>query len=284
MSERIVGIVDEPEKSKNNDTLGIGRHATALTEYVRYCPTPMTIGIQGEWGSGKTSLLEQIKESLEAEDGKYLQIWVNAWEQSLLSTPEETLIKIIREVIDKMTKGVSDKAKVEAIKQHASSLFKGAVRIGATMAAGNKAGQVVEEYFNQDSNIIKSLRKQLTDVAQDIRLRNTNPHEKIIIYVDDLDRVEPKDAVSVLELLKNIFNIPNCVFILAIDYQVVIKGLEHKFGKRTESNEWEFRAFFDKIIQLPFMMPMGQYSIGEYVSNLLGKIGFLCGVRPIRFI
>ena len=72
-----------------------------------------------------------------------------------------------------------------------------------------------------------------------------------------MDRIEPKDAVLVLELLKNIFSIPNCVFVLAIDYQVVVKGLEHKFGKRTDENEWEFRAFFDKIIQLPFMMPMG---------------------------
>ena len=62
---------------------------------------------------------------------------------------------------------------------------------------------------------------------------------------------------------------------MAIDYQVVVKGLEHKFGKQTAQNEWEFRAFFDKIIQLPFMMPMGQYNIGKYVNSLLIDIGFV---------
>ena len=50
------------------------------------------------------------------------------------------------------------------------------------------------------------------------------------------------DAVAVLELLKNIFDIKNCVFVLAIDYQVVVKGLE-KFGKRNNENEWEFKLF-----------------------------------------
>ena len=54
-----------------------------------------------------------------------------------------------------------------------------------------------------------------------------------------------------------------------------MKGLEGKFGKQTAENEWEFRAFFDKIIQLPFMMPMGQYNIGKYVNSLLKDIGFV---------
>ena len=80
--------------------------------------------------------------------------------------------------------------------------------------------------------------------------------------------------MQILELLKNIFNISGCIFVLAIDYQVVVKGLQHKFGPRTDENEWEFRAFFDKIIQLPFMMPMGQYDIGKYVKTLLHQVGF----------
>ena len=92
-----------------------------------------------------------------------------------------------------------------------------------------------------------------------------------------MDRIEPKNAVAILELLKNIFSVERCIFILAIDFQVVVKGLESKFGPQTPDNEWEFRAFFDKIIQLPFMMPMGQYNIGKYVNGLLTDIGFIDG-------
>ena len=58
-----IGIVDEPNKSE--DTLDIGRHAAALTKFIKHTATPMTVGIQGEWGSGKTSLLNQIYSSLE---------------------------------------------------------------------------------------------------------------------------------------------------------------------------------------------------------------------------
>ena len=89
-----------------------------------------------------------------------------------------------------------------------------------------------------------------------------------------LTRIDPEDAVSILELLKNIFNIKDCVFVLAIDYQVVVKGLKEKFGEPTPENEWEFRSFFDKIIQLPFSMPMGSYDIGKYVLSLLDDINY----------
>ena len=80
-------------------------------------------------------------------------------------------------------------------------------------------------------------------------------------------------TVTILELFKNIFSIPNCVFVLAIDYQVVVK-VRGQIWPQTEENEWEFRAFFDKIIQLPFMMPTGKYNIAKYVTNLLAGVGY----------
>ena len=148
------------------------------------------------------------------------------------------------------------------------------------MTLGAKGGEVADELLSgADQNGIKNLRNSLIELVQDIHDRPSNPYKKIVIYVDDLDRVEPKDAVKILELLKNIFSVPSCVFVLAIDYQVVVKGLEHKFGKQTAENEWEFRAFFDKIIQLPFMMPMGQYNIAKYVTNLLDDVGFAQGTN-----
>ena len=87
MEDLTVGIIDEPNPGEEEDKLGIERHAAALTKFIRYTATPLTIGIQGEWGSGKTSLLNSIYSSL--ENDKYLQVWINSWEHSLLSSPEE---------------------------------------------------------------------------------------------------------------------------------------------------------------------------------------------------
>ena len=52
-------------------------------------------------GSGKTSLLNQIKEELSSSK-EIRQIWINSWENSLMVTPEQCLIKIINEIIDEI--------------------------------------------------------------------------------------------------------------------------------------------------------------------------------------
>ena len=281
-----IGIVDQPNANFDSDSLNIKPHADALTNFIERCDTPITIGIQGEWGSGKTSLLNLIENNLEGNNldheynkGKFLQIWVNAWEHSLLSKPEETLLKIVNQIINDMVceldKG--DNAK-EQIKSKFSVLAKGALRVATSAVAGDEATKVVNELIGDNSNVISELKEQLDSLAKTIKKNSTGKtaqYEKIVIYVDDLDRIDPPDAVAILELLKNIFNVKHCIFVLAIDYQVVIKGLKDKFGERTDENEWEFRAFFDKIIQLPFMMPVSQYDIGNYVEQLLEQIGFL---------
>ena len=273
---KIVGVIDEPVASGGTDNLDINVHAESLTHFVKMTNTPITIGIQGEWGSGKTSLINSIHHEFSGSP-QYKQIWINSWEYSLLSTPEESLLKIVNRIIEELLEADSNKARKDKITSGAKKIFSGALRVGAQVALGNEAATVAGELMAGSDATIGALRKQLSELVVEIEQRDTNPYKKIIIYVDDLDRIEPKNAVAILELLKNIFSVPNCVFILAIDYQVVVKGLEHKFGRQTAENEWEFRAFFDKIIQLPFMMPMGQYNIGKYVNNLLLSIGFIEG-------
>ena len=249
-----------------------------MIDFIKETDTSITIGVQGEWGSGKTSLINSIYHAFSNKvECKTQQIWVNAWEHSLLSTPEESLLKIVNKIIDDLLAENEDLNRKEKIIGNAKKIFQGALRIGANATMGLEAAKVASE----PNWLVKSKYCCFTWTIKCIGRRycqsKTNPFQKIIIYVDDLDRIEPKNAVAILELLKNIFSVPKCIFILAIDYQVVVKGLEHKFGKQTAANEWEFRAFFDKIIQLPFMMPMGQYSIGKYVNSLLLDIGFVEG-------
>ena len=109
---KIVGVVDEPISTGKSDALKIGLHSHALVNFIKNTTTPMTIGIQGEWGSGKTSLLNSIKGEL-SEDPTYRQIWINSWEKSLLSTPEEALIKIINEIIEELLETDKDKNRKE---------------------------------------------------------------------------------------------------------------------------------------------------------------------------
>ena len=273
---QIIGVIDEPVAPGSTDNLDLKIHSKSLIDFVQQTNTPITVGIQGEWGSGKTSLLNSIYHAYTSES-TFKQIWINSWEYSLLSTPEEALLKIINKIIDELLDSDVDVKRRDTIRDGAKKIFRGALRVGAQVALGDDAAKVTDELMGSSKQSITSLREHLKNLVSDIAQRPTNPYKKIIIYVDDLDRIEPKNAVAILELLKNIFSVPNCVFILAIDYQVVVKGLEHKYGKQTHENEWEFRAFFDKIIQLPFMMPMGQYNIGKYVNALLVEIGFVEG-------
>ena len=65
MNENIIGIIDEPVAPGSNDNLDIDIHADSLIKFIDNTNTPITIGIQGEWGSGKTSLLNSIFHSFE---------------------------------------------------------------------------------------------------------------------------------------------------------------------------------------------------------------------------
>ena len=110
---------------------------------------------------------------------------------------------------------------------------------------------------------------------------DADKEQKIIITKDLFfsstywNRIDPPVAVEILELLKNIFEVDNCLFILAIDYEVVVKGLEPKFGKLTDKNEREFRLFFDKIIQLPFSMPVANYDVSRFLMSSLENVGYI---------
>lgn len=266
----------------NPDQLGTGSYAESLAKFIRDCETPITIGVQGEWGSGKTSLLNMIREDIEEEErtiqrgkvikGKeeYKTIWINTWEHSLLRSPEQCLLSIIEELIDEIARVDGGWQSAQKAKSALNALARGVVRVGAGLTMGVNGAQVAEEIMGNDqANSVKQLRTSLENIVKIVVDRDQNRVTRFVIFIDDLDRLEPKIAVMVLELLKNIFTIEHCVFVLAIDYQVVVKGLKGKFGEPSDENEWEFRAFFDKIIQLPFMMPMAAYDLKKYINKLL---------------
>ena len=160
---KIVGVIDEPIAQRKYDALKLELHSSALVEFIEDTTTPMTIGIQGEWGSGKTSLLNSIKGQL-YENKRYKQIWINSWENSLLTTPEEALIKIINAIIEELLESDKDKNRKEKIMSAASTVFKGAMRIGAVAALGKKQEMLLKNYWKQKKMVLKRL--EVTYIVQ----------------------------------------------------------------------------------------------------------------------
>ena len=276
----MASITDKPIAKLEQDSLNIQKYASSLSKFIRNSDTPITIGLQGEWGTGKTSLMSLLLENFN-EDGKDREIatsWVNTWEYSLFKGASETTPAVLSGMLEKLRDENSD---IWTIKDVAADKVK-----KATKFLSGLANQVIEKQTGMNVKEANKNAKTEKNVAHIVEVKNLiasiineliehskNKIQKVVFFVDDLDRIPPTDAVEVLESLKNIFDIPKCVFILAIDYDVVVKGLESKFGKKTKENEREFRSFFDKIIQVPFTMPVGAYDITTFLKTKLKDLG-----------
>ena len=272
-------IIDVPRKHTQEDLFGIQVYQDALIEYVQLTDTPITIALQGEWGSGKTSLMNLLKYHLcDVDNSQYYPVWINTWQFSLMKSSSQAIMSILEGIIHQLGALNPDKQKWNESKKKIGGIFKKMATVGTKIAAGAVGvdGGLVDELIGGEdaaqSDIVQ-LKEEISAIISQILAEN--PSKKgVTFYIDDLDRIDPPVAVEILELLKNIFDLENCVFILAIDYDVVIKGLKPKFGELTDKNEREFRSFFDKIIQLPFSMPVASYSVDTFLVDALSKIEF----------
>lgn len=270
-------IIDVPRRHDQEDLFGIKIYQDALIQYIKLTDTPITIALQGEWGSGKTSLMNLLRWNLcDIDNAQFFPIWINTWQYSLMKTPAQAIISILDGIINQIG-ALNPAHKWEESKKKIGGLFKKIASVGTKVAISTVGvdGEAIDDLFGSDNgqSDILQLKEEISKLVEE-SLKNDSTRTGFTFFIDDLDRIDPPVAVEILELLKNIFDLEHCIFILAIDYDVVIKGLKPKFGELTDKNEREFRSFFDKIIQLPFSMPVANYNIDAFLVDALSKINF----------
>lgn len=267
-------ITDKPIENNSEDKLKMSRYGNVLSNFIKESDTPLTVGLQGEWGTGKTSMLYMLLEHFKSQN--IATSWVNTWEYSMFRSPGETTPAILKGMLTNLKLSCESEGKwtiEEKSKDSVKKVFKFLGNV-ANQVISNQTGvdikdAVSNEEASREQAEIAEIKKEIALIITKLIEDTNNEYKKVVFLVDDLDRIPPEQAVEVLESLKNLFDVPNCVFVLAIDYDVVVKGLESKFGKKTEENEREFRSFFDKIIQVPFSMPTGTYDMGNLLSEKL---------------
>lgn len=345
---------DEPISIKEKDRLGMWSHACALARVVQDAPKPFTIALQGQWGCGKTSLMNLMynllceeKKDKKSEE-KFCGVYVSAWKCALAAgAPDEAASRVLDAIRDKIKEEEirvlrqkrdklwwlctpvedmqrvfkadvmdmfrNDKDGIEVrIKDKLGdydvigltilgygviffifaiiSLIVRCLKILWTLVAERKQPRWMKKISGSERNAALAL-KALGELLQDgvdefrkemedsIQICKKNGKKGVAIFVDDLDRLEPEYAVKTLDALKNLLVIGDCVLVLAIAYDVVEKGLRNKFDEKRSDEQtlrdyYDYRSYFDKIIQLPFHVPVEKYRIEELLKDGLIKIDY----------
>ncbi|MBN2897094.1 MAG: AAA family ATPase [Campylobacterales bacterium] len=266
------GIRDLPIESIGDESLGLIPYIQSLSDFVLACETPMTIAIQGDWGSGKTSAMNMIREKISSE---VVPIWFNTWQFSQFEMQKELSISLLSYFVDELDD------KEATFKKKIGGLLKGLGKMTAAVIAEQTVGETMAGKIADaqsepvdSAKALKNLKSELHKaVEQKLKLANK---ARIVVFIDDLDRLQPEKAVEMLEVMKLFLDLPFCVFVLAVDYGVVIRGVRKKYGDE------KGRSFFDKIIQLPFNMPVAQYNIENYFSDLLKKTKIQFSDKDVR--
>ncbi len=274
------GYTDTPVERLEQDIMDVKVYVESLSEFILGCSTPMTIAIQGDWGSGKTSMMNMIKQTIE---DKIVPIWFNTWQYSQFDMASYLSTSLLSNFLEKIGAEEESQHFLRSVAKGALAFTKtAAVVMTEQLAGGTIAGNVKEklaETSKQDSaKALEELRDKIR-AAVDRKIKLSRK-DRIVVFVDDLDRLAPEKAVELLEVLKVFMDVPNCVFVLAVDYAVVTQGLEKKFG--VSVGHAKGKSFFDKIIQLPFAIPIAQYDLSAYINNLLSNMSIVCSEAEIN--
>lgn len=277
---------DIPIQTLKDDEFGIEKYVNALRDFIRNSGTPLTIALQGEWGSGKSSFM-RILDSMLCDPAlptseRYESIWLNTWDLFLESDYEVAVKRLVfnllnqlEEHFEKLTNDKKSEQRKEMIKDYLRSFSTTA--LGLVNLNNELSEKVVDSIFSKGrSSEVRQVKHKFENyITEEVSRKNNGITDKaFLIFVDDLDRLEPKLAVTLLEALKNLFDIKNCIFILAIDYDVVATGVEQKYGVKSLKNRDIAKDYFDKMIQVPYMIPMAQYDIKGMVMDRLRSFDF----------
>lgn len=272
---------------------------------------PVSIGVSGSWGVGKSSLVQMIGESLKSLDGgkNYIFINFNAW---LYQGYDDARMALLQKVADKIMeesesrKTCVDKAKefIKRINWLRTARFMAPVATGI-ITGGAVAGPVgsfigavsgllgqsgmpsqedlskIKESYNQVSPVLQKLLndKEEKSVPKEIAALRSLFQElleklelTLIVLVDDLDRCLPNTAISTLEAMRLLLFIPQTAFIIAADEQMIRNAVRSHFGNIDLSDEL-VTSYFDKLIQIPLRVPrLGANEVKGYLILLLADL------------
>lgn len=235
-SGRQLGVSDQPIAGKSEDWLSLSREACALAEFVARCVTPLTIAVQGDWGSGKTSLLRMIEEHLKP-GAETSAVGLGRVEVIRFETSQYAQFgggpALPLSLLSMLARRLSPPGKLAPI----TNTLKNLARPAANAAIRGITGGLsqLDDYSVADGSVdfaeqCDRLRGELQEAVRNKREKGI---DRFVVLIDDIDRIEPTLAIDILQTIKMFLDLESFVFILALDFAVVKEGVQAKFGSKT---------------------------------------------------
>jgi hypothetical protein len=266
-------LVYHSDEATLDDHLGHAGRVAQVADRIRSCTPPLVVAIHGDWGSGKTSFLRKLRLYLGGgngdgnanEIGKRLwqntyngkghgfeTIWFEAWRYQFESNPAVALLNEIRTHFTWSKKLVGEAAKLSF------AALMSIEEVGKQI--GIHPGRIVEggEKWERDT-LAQPLPTQLCRdlLEQAIKTLLGRGDKKLVVFIDDLDRCQGPVALRLLEAMKIYLSLPNCVFVLGLDWRHVREAVEaelKKSGMASDGNAAE--DYLGKLCQAVYAIPL----------------------------
>lgn len=254
-------ILDSPAERPG---LGFDDYAEALAEIILSSRAEFAVGILGRWGSGKTTLMQAVKRKL-APDERVVPVWFPAWRYEKDPNLILPLLDVLREALEERDAGRKGWAYDTAATVSKAGL---AFLEGLKLSAGLPGGLGAELELGKSIEAIKGGRRgpqPLSFYHAGYRMLCSAikglsaDGRRVVIFIDDLDRCLPVNALDVLESMKLFFDVEGCVFVVGLDREIAEEAVTAKYrsliGTGSRQPIVTGPDYVKKIFQVPFSLP-----------------------------
>jgi predicted KAP-like P-loop ATPase len=261
---------------------------------------PVSIGILGNWGSGKSSILKLIENRMYEKSDQYLIINFDAW---LYQGYDDARLSLMEKVASSITKDIKGN---EGLLKKALTLFSridylrvlglaaegfalahgvptgGIIAQGTKMISGLGNGINTEEEFKEVNKVTNDIKENAFGLLKPLKEKSPPQHidafrreyeeiinglnKTLIVIIDNLDRCNPINAIQTLEAIRLFLFLDKTVFIIAADEDMIRASVKEYFKGLNETHQIDY---LDKLIQIPIRVPkVGIREVRAYLYML----------------
>ena len=287
------------DTESKEDYLNFGEVSQIVTEILETeAMLPVSIGVFGNWGAGKSSLLNLIEQQIKPDE--WIIIKFDAW---LYQGFDDARAALLETIASHLIQAAKDE---ETILQKSKNLFVringlrllGLMAEGAALAAGVPTFGLISKTFETakesldgvqnetESKQIVEVGKNLVDSGKNLikpKEKQTPPQQidefrkeygeilqdlgkKLVIIIDNLDRCLPANAIQTLEAIRLFLFLNRTAFIIAADEEMIRHSVAEHYKDLSYRHQIDY---LDKLIQIPIRVPKaGVLEIRAYLYML----------------